>query len=147
MVMLPIPQSKVHGFPPSYNRFSAVFQEPGLPAWPGVLVVVYTASIRTTAKIMEVRALETEFSSDEIFRFEDSDSDNGSASTSEILAVEQKTEITFELVSTREWLEIGTQIWVTPGGGPSLTGQLEQKEVGSAGLDGYAGMITHAAMC
>ena len=132
---------------PSYNRFTAIFQQAGLPAWPGVLVTVYIASIRASAKIIEVRAVESEPAADEVFHFDENEGDQDGTAISEILMSSQQTEITFEFATTREWLEVGTQVLVTPGGGPSLTGQPEQKEVGSAGLDGYVGKITLATVC
>ena len=143
MVMMTAPKSSRAWLPSSYIRFSAIFQEPGLPAWPGVLVIIYTASLRTTAKIVELRAIETASFTDDVFSLDDdSESDRGSNMSE--LTKDQPTEITFEFVSSREWMELGTPVLVTPGGGPSLTGQPEQKESGSAGLDGYVGTITHA---
>ena len=124
---------------PAFSRFTAVFPQPSLPAWPAVLVIVYIASIRATAKIVEVKALGTTPVTEELFRFDDS-----SSTTSSQSADNQQTEITFEFVASREWIEKGTQVLVTPGGGPSLTNQPEQKEPGSAGLDGYVGLITQA---
>ena len=147
MVMLPIPRNPRVGPPPCFNRFSAVFPEAGLPAWPGVLVIVYIASIRASAKIVEVKALETANAADEVFSFDDNDSDDRDIATPNSPADSQQTEITFEFASTREWVEVGTQVLITPGGGPSLTGQPEQREVGSAGLDGYVGNITQALVC
>ena len=148
MVILSIPDSMILEFPMSCRRFTAVFQEAGLPAWPGVLVTVYIASIRASAKIVEVKALEPGKAADDIFVFddEDDDNDNSSNSSTEILTSHQHTEILFEFTATREWVEIDTQVLVTPGGGPSLTGQPEQKEMGSAGLDGYVGKITQTAV-
>lgn len=129
--------------PPSYSRFSATFQEAGLPAWPGVLVIVYIASIRASAKILEVRALEAATTVDNVLDLNGNNSDDGGTATPESPMDDQQTEINFELVNSQEWFEIGTQILVTPGGGPSLTGQPEQREIGSAGLDGYVGWINH----
>ena len=147
MVLLPLPKNPQEGPPPSYNRFSAAFQEAGLPAWPGVLVIVYIASIRASAKIIEVRALETETAVDEVFRFDDNEGNDSGIATSGSSLDNQQTEITFEFANTHEWFEIGSQVLVTPGGGPSLTGQPEQREAGSAGLDGYVGKIVQASVC
>ena len=123
----------------AFSRFTAVFPQPSLPAWPAVLVIVYTASIRATAKIFEVKALGATPTNEEVFDFEDNSSTKLSQS-----ADSQQTEIIFEFVASREWIEIGTQVLVTPGGGPSLTNQPEQREPGTAGLDGYVGLITQA---
>ncbi len=147
MVLLPTLKHTSNGPPLAYTRVTAVFQEASLPAWPGVLVVVYIASIRASAKIIEVRALETDPTTHEVFQFDDDDSDSGAIATSESIGGNQHTEITFEFATSQEWFEIGGQILVTPGGGLSLTGQLEQKDVGNAGLDGYVGKISQAAVC
>lgn len=146
MVILPILRSAVDGPPLPYSRFNAVFQEAGLPAWPGVLVTIYTASIRASAKIVEVRALESEHPADDVFQFDDDGNDVSGSATLGSLRNDQRTEIVFEFTAGQEWLETGTQVLVTPGGGPSLTGQPEQKEVGSAGLDGFVGQITQTAV-
>ena len=149
--MVIIPTSKDHKAspPPAYSRFSAVFPEASLPAWPGVLVVVYIASIRASAKIVEVKALEqplpTRTITEEVFDFADNASDISRGTFPPDSPTDnQHTEITFEFATCREWIEVGTQVLVTPGGGPSLTGQPEQRDVSSAGLDGYVGTITLA---
>ena len=142
MVMICAPRNP-QGPPPAYSRFTAVFPQPSLPAWPAVLVVVYIASIRASAKIVEVKALGTTPTTEDIFDFDDNRNNHSSTATSQDLG-NQRTEITFEFVSSQEWIEIGTRVLVTPGGGPSLTNQPEQREPGSAGLDGYVGMITQA---
>lgn len=130
--------------PPAYSRFTAVFPQPSLPAWPAVIVIVYIASIRASAKIVEVKALGTTPTEEDIFDFDDNSKTNSTPATSQDSG-DQQTEITFEFTASQEWIEIGTQVLVTPGGGPSLTNQPEQREPGSAGLDGYVGLITQAA--
>lgn len=126
-----------------YSRFTAVFPQPSLPAWPAVLVVVYIASIRASAKIVEVKALGATPTMEAIFYFDDNSDNHSGTATPQGLG-NQQTEITFEFVTSQEWIEVGTQVLVTPGGGPSLTNQPEQREPGSAGLDGYVGLITQA---
>ena len=132
------------GLPSVYSRFSALFPEPSLPAWPGVLVVVYMASVRAVAKIVEVTALEASSTNDEVFNLNDDVTDRSDHPILESPINDQHTEIAFELTNTRVWIEVGTQVLVTPGGGPSLTGQPEQRDISSAGLDGYVGTITSA---
>ena len=144
MVMMPSPYHTEARSPPVFRRFSARFPEPSLPAWPGVIVRVYIASIRASAKIMEVTALEALTANDEVFDFDDDSSDSNRNLTLESPSDNQHTEITFEFRNCREWIEVGAQVLVTPGGGPSLTGQPEQREANSAGLDGYVGIITSA---
>lgn len=144
MVMIRAEKDPKAGLPSVYSRFSAFFPEPSLPAWPGVLVVVYIASVRAVAKIVEVTALGSPSTNDEVFNFDDSVSDSSHSLILESPTNDQHTEVTFEFTTTREWIEVGTQVLVTPGGGPSLTGQPEQRDTGSAGLDGYVGTITSA---
>lgn len=143
MVMISAPRNLHTGLPPAYSRFTAVFPQPSLPAWPAVLVIVYIASIRASAKIVEVKALGATPTTEDIFDFDNNSNNHSSTVSSQGLGNEQ-TEITFEFVSSQEWIEMGTQVLVTPGGGPSLTNQPEQREPGSAGLDGYVGLITQA---
>ena len=143
MVMVSAPMSPKNGPCPAFSRFTAVFPQPSLPAWPAVLVIVYIASIRATAKIVEVKAIGDTPTTEEIFELDINSNDHSSTTLSQS-ADNQQTEITFEFVASQEWIEIGTQVLVTPGGGPSLTNQPEQREPGSAGLDGYVGLITQA---
>ena len=143
MVMISAPTTPQNGPYAAYNRFAAVFPQPSLPAWPAVLVTVYIASIRASAKIVKVKALGSTPTAEDIFDFDDNSKDHSSTTPSPKSA-SQQTEITFEFVASQEWIELGTQVLVTPGGGPSLTNQPEQREAGSAGLDGYVGMITQA---
>ena len=144
MVMIRAENGPNPGLPSVYSRFSALFQEPSLPAWPGVLVVVYMASVRAVAKIVEVTALEASGSNDEVSNFNDNVTNIADNLVLESPTKDQHTEIAFEFTTTRAWIEVGTQVLVTPGGGPSLTGQPEQRDIGSAGLDGYVGTITSA---
>ena len=143
MVMISVPRDPPTGLPSAYSRFTAVFPQPSLPAWPAVLVIVYIASIRAPAKIIEVKALGATPTTEGIFEFDDNGGDHGSDEVSQGFG-KQQTEITFEFVSSQEWIEVGSRVLVTPGGGPSLTNQPEQREPGSAGLDGYVGLITQA---
>lgn len=143
MVMVSAPMSPKNGPFPAFSRFTAAFPQPSLPAWPGVLVIVYIASIRATAKIVQVKALGATPTVEDVFDF-DSNSNGHSSTIATQSTSNQQTEITFEFVASQEWVELGTQVLVTPGGGPSLTNQPEQREPGSAGLDGYVGLITQA---
>ncbi|KAK4691445.1 hypothetical protein P7C71_g5557, partial [Lecanoromycetidae sp. Uapishka_2] len=145
-VMLPALRDSTVRLPPAYTRFTAVFNQASLPAWPGVIVIVYIASIRASARIVEVRALECETTTEDVFKFDDSTSNESDSATLGISESRDQTEIIFEFANSQEWIELGTPVLVTPGGGPSLTGQPEQREVGSAGLDGYIGTITYATV-
>ena len=144
MVMMSAAANSKIGPCPAYSRFTAVFPQPSLPAWPGVLVIVYIASIRASAKIVEVKALGSTPTTEDIFEFDDNGNNSHGDTTLSPSPDNQQTEITFEFVASREWIEMGTQVLVTPGGGPSLTNQPEQRDAGSAGLDGYVGVIGRA---
>ena len=146
MVMISAPTNPKDGPFPAYSRFTAVFPQPSLPAWPAVLVTVYIASIRASAKIVEVKALDATPTTQDIFDFDDDRSSNHSSTAPSQSSGNAQTEITFEFVASQEWIELGTQVLVTPGGGPSLTNQPEQRDPGSAGLDGYVGLITQAML-
>ena len=143
-VMISAPRSSLDELPPIYSRFSAVFSQAGLPAWPGVIVIVYIASIRAIVRIVEVKALERKAISEEFIGLDDATTICSDSTTHDSFNENDQTELTFEFATSVEWIEIGTQVLVTPGGGPSLTGQPEQREIGSAGLDGYVGIIVHA---
>lgn len=52
------------------------------------------------------------------------------------------TDLTFELITTREWIELGSQILVMPGGGHGLYYGSERGEKGVAGLEGFVGRVT-----
>lgn len=49
--------------------------------------------------------------------------------------------MTFEFLTTREWIELGSQILVMPGGGVGLYSGSERGEKGVAGLEGFVGKV------
>jgi len=51
------------------------------------------------------------------------------------------TSVTFELLTNREWIELGSQILVMPGGGVGLYSGSERGEKGVAGLEGFVGKV------
>ena len=133
--------------PPAYGAFTAVFKDANAYVIPGSTVTVYIASIRTSAKILEVRAPEANDIDDEIFSLE-RDFDK-KADTPFLLSQQvgpESIEITFQFVSSREWVEIGSQVLIIPAGGLSMINPPEQGETGYAGLDGFVGKITNASV-
>ena len=51
------------------------------------------------------------------------------------------TDVTLELMTSREWIELGSQILVMPGGGHGLYYGSERGEKGVAGLEGFVGKV------
>jgi hypothetical protein len=51
------------------------------------------------------------------------------------------TDMTFELLTNREWIELGSQVLVMPGGGQGLYHGSERGEKGVAGLEGFVGRV------
>ncbi|WPG97395.1 gtp-binding protein 2 [Acrodontium crateriforme] len=118
-------------------------------------VVVYSASVRASARVVSTRApdspvelrYESKRDSDEHnpFEFDDmaealveDEKDNGSLSS--------KVLVTLSFDSSKEFVVIGDQVLVMPGGGPGLYGGHERGEKGIAGLEGFVGKIveTHS---
>ena len=170
------------GSPPAYTTFTAHFKAPDTYVIPGSSVIVYIASIRARAKIVEVRVPDpTTQVDDDLFNFdrprnddddgdrdnkakggeeEEEDDDDASmptSSASSFLTDKDSQldaiEITFKFTaSTAEWIELGTQVLVTPASGLSMLNPLEPGESagaggggGAAGLDGFVGQIVSAA--
>ncbi|KAI9770916.1 MAG: hypothetical protein M1840_002620 [Geoglossum simile] len=102
----------------------------------GALVVVYIASVRASARVVHLlsRPLHPaphDPSHDDVFGFDDGGSDSASA----------VTEVLFQFVSSREWVELGREVLVMPGGGPGLYGNSERGEKGVGGLEGFVGTV------
>jgi len=51
------------------------------------------------------------------------------------------TDVTLELMTNREWIELGSQVLVMPGGGQGLYHGSERGEKGVAGLEGFVGRV------
>jgi hypothetical protein len=51
------------------------------------------------------------------------------------------TDVTLELMTNREWIELGSQVLVMPGGGQGLYHGSERGEKGIAGLEGFVGRV------
>ena len=134
---------KIAGSPPAYSSFTATFKEPNTYVIPGSNVTVYIASLRASAKIVEVRVPDAEAGDEEVFSFDDDDETKALAGSAPDL---EAIEITFKFSSSREWIELGTQVLVTPASGLSMLNPLERGDAGGAGLDGFAGRILSAAV-
>jgi hypothetical protein len=129
--------------------FTASFEDGDINSvTPGSLVVVYIASIRATAKVVRVEPHEGSHNvslladeMDDVFGLEDSlEKEDGPEPP--IFGSDGITDLTFELITTREWIELGSQILVMPGGGHGLYYGSERGEKGIAGLEGFVGRVT-----
>lgn len=125
--------------PPVYRLFSAIFDDSNSGRIiPRMQVTVYIASIKAAAKILTVQAQaepQPEPRSDNNYN----DKDSVAAASKPVL----NREVTFQFVSSREWVEIGTQVLVMPAGG-SGTGRSEGGDSAIASLEGFVGKIMDA---
>lgn len=120
-------------------------------------VVIYIASVRASARIVSASAPDSpvasggigwrrESNGHEPFQFENeanteiwngerNDPVAGAITASNLL-------VTFAFNSGKEFIMVGDQVLVMPGGGPGLYGGQERGEKGVAGLDGFVGRVT-----
>jgi len=122
--------------------FRALFDDKDyLVMEPGKLYSTYIASIRAPAKIITVEAAgsttdrrtdATPNGVDDVFDFDESTSEDGGVKLSDVHEASKGIEVTFQFVTYREWVEVGTQVLVMPGNGPE----------GSVGLEGFVGRVT-----
>ena len=115
----------------------------------GNRVVVYTASVRSSAKVVAValrsrgedetfqQVWQKEATSEEAaFAMDEEESINTAVSEPSI----DKILVTLQLDSYREWIEVGAKLLVMPGGGPGIhSGDRGMK--GMAGLEGFVGSV------
>ncbi|MCJ1248491.1 hypothetical protein MMC30_005709 [Trapelia coarctata] len=122
--------------------FRALFDDKDyLSMEPGQLYSTHIASIRASAKIITVEAIGSTADQDadavtevvgHVFEFDESTSEDGGVKLPEIAESNKQVEVTFQFVTYREWVEVGTQVLVMPGNGAE----------GSVGLEGFAGRVT-----
>lgn len=113
----------------------------------GSLVVVYVASIRASARILRlVPHINYDISAtgngleDDVFGLENLEKDDRDSEPL-VFGSDGITDVTFELMTNREWLELGSQVLVMPGGGHGLYHGSERGEKGIAGLEGFVGKV------
>nr|POE96948.1 gtp-binding protein 2 [Quercus suber] len=144
---------------PAARTFIAEFAREDLESLAaGNHVVIYTASVRASVKVVSARApdLPAEAGTDET-HVEPSAHDpfnldalsdtieDGSAWHSDKVAgvvTASRLLVTFSFDSSKEFVVVGDQVLVMPGGGPGLYGGHERGEKGVAGLEGFVGRIT-----
>lgn len=134
------------------SGFTASFEDGDINSvTPGSLVVVYIASIRASAKVLALRPHEPNESplvtagqhdTDDIFRLNDTFEAEEKESAPQVFGMDGITDVTMELMTNREWIELGSQVLVMPGGGPGLYYGSERGKKGVAGLEGFVGKVT-----
>lgn len=141
--------------PPSYSGFCASFDpDNAVSAILGSTVIVYIASIRTTAKILSISPRPgAAGSSARGFCFDDdddddekeaSDSEDGGIAVLNPASSNPDQEVTFRFLAMREWIELGMMVLVLPGGGGGGGGGSGGRgDSGSGeGLTGFVGKVT-----
>ncbi|PVH88626.1 hypothetical protein DL98DRAFT_202438 [Cadophora sp. DSE1049] len=132
------------------SGFTASFEDSDINSvTAGSLVVVYVASIRAAARVLKVvpqpnndlSGTTEEEQVDDVFGLDDSLEVEEQESEPLVFGIDGITDVTFELLTSREWIELGSQVLVMPGGGHGLYYGSERGEKGVAGLDGFAGRV------
>lgn len=130
------------------SGFTASFDDSDINSvTPGSLVVVYIASIRASARVLRLDprpSMEEPVQADEledVFGLDENLEPKGSDSELLIFGSDGVTDVTLELMTNREWIELGSQILIMPGGGHGLYHGSERGEKGVAGLEGFVGRI------
>jgi len=132
------------------RSFTASFEDSDINSvTPGSLVVVYIASVRASAKVIQsVPHINNEATgliedTDEVFGLDDLEDEGKEGKEPEppIFGSDGVTDVTFELMTNREWIELGSQLLVMPGGGHGLYRGSERGEKGVAGLEGFVGRV------
>lgn len=131
------------------SGFTASFEDGDINSvTPGSLVVVYIASIRATARVLKLvphvndlgdaavlEELYDVFGPSENLEKQDQEPEPL------VFGSDGVTNVSFELITNREWIELGSQVLVMPGGGHGLYYGSERGEKGVAGLEGFVGKV------
>jgi len=132
------------------SGFTASFEDGDINSvTPGSLVVVYIASVRASAKVIRlVPHVNNEATSpieelDDVFGLDNLEDEGKEGKEPEppIFGSDGVTDVTLELMTNREWIELGSQVLVMPGGGHGLYRGSERGEKGVAGLEGFVGRV------
>ncbi|KAI9048194.1 hypothetical protein LZ554_007989 [Drepanopeziza brunnea f. sp. 'monogermtubi'] len=129
------------------SGFTASFEDSDINSLtPGSLVVVYVASIRAAARVLKLvphanKELGTATRGEELDDVFDLNDQGDTEPEPLVFGMDRITDVTFEMLTSREWVELGEQILVMPGGGHGLYYGSERGEKGVAGLEGFAGRI------
>ncbi|ESZ89659.1 hypothetical protein SBOR_9955 [Sclerotinia borealis F-4128] len=139
------------------SGFTASFDDGDINSvTPGTVVVVYIASIRASARVLklnsnlpanDIHADTGAEDVDDVFGLglldggDVFDSDEKTKDEPFIFGTDGITDVSFELLTCREWIELGSQVLVMPGGGHGLYAGSERGEKGVAGLEGFVGRV------
>ena len=131
------------------SGFTASFEDSDINSvTPGSLVVLYIASIRASAKVLRLAPHATSNDTSptgneeiDVFGLDESLKQEHQESEPLVFGSDGVTDVTFELLTNREWIELGSQVLVMPGGGYGLYNGSERGEKGVAGLEGFVGKI------
>ncbi|KAK8048621.1 hypothetical protein PG994_010351 [Apiospora phragmitis] len=125
------------------SGFTAIFKDhrvANLTGGGGTLVNVYVATVRTAARIIRVsrqlpdRVGRADGEPDDVFNMAESielDPAHGGRDDSDVSALPEYS-VTLDLLSSREWIEMGSQVVLMEGGN-------------SVGLEGYVGKVVEIA--
>lgn len=118
---------------------------------PGSLVVIYIASIRVTARVLRlsphnqnkpiISANSRGYDEADVFGLSDALDKDTQDPEPHVWGQDGVTDVTLELISHREWIELGSQVLIMPGGGQGLYYGSERGEKGVAGLEGFVGRV------
>jgi GTPase len=140
--------------PVATHTFSARFKREDLESLAvGNHVVVYISSVRASAKIISARTPDTApaspvvdghtpepFSFDDVPASLEDEKEMFRPVAGVVTAAELVVTLSFD--ATKEFVMVGDQALLMPGGGPGLYGGQERGEKGVAGLEGFVGVIT-----
>lgn len=119
---------------------------------PGSLVVLYIASVRASARVLRLTphvtnndTVSTGNEEIDVFGLDESLQQEHRESEPLVFGSDGVTDVTFELLTHREWIELGSQVLVMPGGGYGLYNGSERGEKGVAGLEGFVGKVIEVA--
>ena len=133
-------------------KFKGRNRDDALQLGKGAAVVIYVASVRASAKVLEVMTLASSqhptrpVADMDSFGFgledEDSHSDIGEGEgVGEDGDKEDAVTVRFRFIASKEFVEMGMKVLVLPGGGPGLYGGNERGQKGLAGLESLVGKV------
>ncbi|KAI9745214.1 MAG: hypothetical protein M1818_001492 [Claussenomyces sp. TS43310] len=131
------------------SGFTAAFEDEDVNSVTiGSIVVIYIASIRSSARVLRLTPHLPMYDSpgkdkdefDDFFELDDSPQEIREIDPP-IFGSDGITDVTLELMTNREWIELGAQVLIMPGGGQGLYFASGRGEKGVAGLDGFVGKV------
>jgi GTPase len=134
--------------PPVHRIFIADFARSDVDSLSiGASLVVYFNSVRASAKVIAGAVPEHHVSAQQAQQAQQREDDNGFAfrfdedDGNESGEDEPRLLVTFQFLASREFVEMGTQVLVMPGGGQGFYGGSGKGEKGLSGLLGFVGKV------